>query len=746
MTGEAAYDVAILSDFRYPGGTSASVVEEVRAQANAGLSTVLVHVPSPHLKSVRSFSPRVADCLREGIAHLSLPGERVSARLLVIRQPRIFTAEPDPPPRVRGDQTVMVINQAARDLDGDREYYDPLEIRWRVESLFGDRIHWTPIGPLVRNQLSALAPSIALHPADWHNVIDVDAWQVDRSAPVANVPVIGRHGRADIRKWPRTREEILQAYPSSDDFKVRILGGGELAADRIGTTPGSWEILPFGSQTPQEFLRTIDYFVYFHDPDIVEAFGRSILEAMASGLPTILPSRFEALFGEAAIYARPEQVQELVRSLHKDWHRYCQISEEARTYVKDRFGYQAHIARLRELGLEEKAKTAAPTPDSRSSSRLVGRMMHATPASQRAARILMLSSNGYGLGHVTRLMAIARRMPEQIQTVIATQSQAAPIVQQAGFLTEYIPSSGYLGIAADRWNILLHERLCHLINLYRPHLVAVDGTAAYTGLLKTIADHPNLVWVWVRRAMWKRGLGEKWIERGRAFDFVLEPGEFAATADEGVTVGERPNAHVVGPITYFDTSELLEADAARQALELGSRPAALLQLGSGRDLRDARSLSGRAAAYLRGRGFQVVLARSPIEIEALEAPADVRVVERYPLSQYLRAFELVISAAGYNAFHELVGSCVPAVFCPQPGTPLDDQEARVRYAMEVGAGLGLSSNTSEELDDVLARAVRPEVRDSLAQRCAELALPNGAAEAANYIAALTRSNHSYAEP
>ena len=37
----AGYDVAILSDLRYPGRHSASIVAEVRAQAAAGVSTVL---------------------------------------------------------------------------------------------------------------------------------------------------------------------------------------------------------------------------------------------------------------------------------------------------------------------------------------------------------------------------------------------------------------------------------------------------------------------------------------------------------------------------------------------------------------------------------------------------------------------------------------------------------------------------------------------------------------------------------
>ena len=68
------HDVAILSDFRYPGGTSASIGAEVHAQAEAALSTVLVHVPSPHQPRALPFSPRISELLRDGVAVLARDG------------------------------------------------------------------------------------------------------------------------------------------------------------------------------------------------------------------------------------------------------------------------------------------------------------------------------------------------------------------------------------------------------------------------------------------------------------------------------------------------------------------------------------------------------------------------------------------------------------------------------------------------------------------------------------------------
>ena len=58
----------------------------------------------------------------------------------------------------------------------------------------------------------------------------------------------------------------------------------------------------------------------------------------------------------------------------------------------------------------------------------------------------------------------------------------------------------------------------------------------------------------------------------------------------------------------------------------------------------------------------------------------------YPMSRYFAAFDLAVSAAGYNAYHELIRFGVPALYVPMP-RQTDDQAARARYAEQAGIGL-----------------------------------------------------------
>ncbi|MFC7275130.1 glycosyltransferase [Paractinoplanes rhizophilus] len=522
------YDVAILSDLRYPGGNSASIVAEVRAQAAAGLSTVLCHLPSPHLKHARPFQERIVACLREGLADLAHDdGAEITARVLLIRQPRIFTEEPAAVPRIRAGHTIVVLNQPPGDERHAQCYYVFDEVRERVERLFGGAAVWAPISTQVRDNVLQVAPSAALPDTDWHEIIDVADWRAEHRREPGDVPVIGRHGRPDPVKWPRDPGELLQAYPDSPDFKVRILGGGEIGVHRLGRTPRSWEVIEFGAESPRDFLAGLDFFVYFHDPVWKEAFGRTILEAMASGVPVIVGPHFRAVFGEAAIYCEPAGVREVVRRLHHDRDAYDAQVERARRFVTDNFGSASHIARLASLGVMPRGLPKTPARPAR--------------IVRRSRRVLMVGDD------VARFTAIARRLPRDLEAVVVGTASVAE-AHAAGLLTEYLPGAADLGVPPARWPAFVRDRLRHLVELYGPRAVLVGGLP-HDGILGAIEQTPATRWLWLRPAMWRRGTGGEWAARGLSFAGILEPGEFAAAGDEGWTTTSRHGVSTVDPIT-----------------------------------------------------------------------------------------------------------------------------------------------------------------------------------------------------
>ena len=170
--------------------------------------------------------------------------------------------------------------------------YDWRAIHRHAQAVLGGEVLWAPIGPAVRAQFAQIDDAPPLLDQDWYGMIDPRPWRTPREGPRQARPVIGRHSRPDALKWPDDAATILAAYPDDPSCMVRVLGGGPFLRDLLGGYPPNWEVLAFNAMPPARFLATIDFFVYFHHSRWVEAFGHTIIEAMASGAVAILPPHF----------------------------------------------------------------------------------------------------------------------------------------------------------------------------------------------------------------------------------------------------------------------------------------------------------------------------------------------------------------------------------------------------------------------------------------------------------------------
>ncbi|NEE04090.1 glycosyltransferase family 4 protein [Phytoactinopolyspora halotolerans] len=343
------FDVLMATDGRFPGGTTASVVEEIEAQYRAGYRTGLLHLPSPVLGRPRRFAPKLQRILEEGKAELVLGVDRVEAGLLLARHPTVFIDLPHDLPRLEVEHVVLAVNQVAADERGVLPYYDVAHVHRQIERLVGQEATWAPIGPRVRQSLEQHAGSVPLLPWDWENVIDVTSWEVRRDGFVADRPVIGRHSRGHWSKWPDTKRDLLAAYPADPRYRVRILGGTDAPRDILDEIPPNWVDLPFNSVPAREFLATIDFFVYFHHPGLIEAFGRVVLEALSAGAVAIGPDYLKPLFGEACLYGTPADVRRYVDQLYGDWDAYAERSRAGVELARKRFSYETHIERIAKL-------------------------------------------------------------------------------------------------------------------------------------------------------------------------------------------------------------------------------------------------------------------------------------------------------------------------------------------------------------------------------------------------------------
>ncbi len=347
---------------------------------------------------------------------------------------------------------------------------------------------------------------------------------------------------------------------------------------------------------------------------------------------------------------------------------------------------------------------------------------------------LFVPINGAGLGHLTRCLAVARRLERLVpdaDIVFFTTSVAVPLVNRFGYRCYHLPplSAGKAdGVTPERWNSLFFDCLAAVMNLHRPSTVVFDGTWPYAGLRAVMHSFRRSRYVWIRRGLHRQQLQPEQEKQQLAlFDLTIEPGEKGDKADpQSPAAVER-----VDPIVLLDRDEVLPRAEARKRLRLDQeRAAAYVQLGAG-NINDLVDLEGRVVKELKSiDGLQVVVARSPIMLhERPETGADAELVD-YPNSRLFRAFDVAVLAAGYNSVYESMLLGLPAVFLPNLDTGADDQRRRARMAAEYRGWCCLEDSASGSV----ARCVRTLLANVTADPLLEGPSRNGAEQAARLVA------------
>jgi hypothetical protein len=739
------FDIVHAADLSFPGGTSSALRAELKAANLFGLSAAVVPFIGRPGNLVRPFERRAASLI-DALGVTWLTGDQVTTcDILLAHHPQVFEHMPASAVRVRPQHVVCVVHHPP--FNGDwKPQYDFEVVERNLERLFGAPVTFGPVGPKVRAQFESLVGrKPALLSRDLFNMIDISEWNLrQRPAPQCTA-TLGRHSRPDPLKWPDSRDELLAAYPDRRHLTIRALGG--IPAELEAWIGSNWQPLPFCGEGVPDFLNSLDFYVYFHSRHWVEAFGMSVAEAMASGLVTVLDPSYETLFEDGAIYAQPNDVETVIDRFLASPDEYLKQSAAARKLVETKFSLATYCARMGEL-CDHLGLPHFPTLKAVHRLRLRGKRKQLSPSAgipapgtcriAKRRRILFVATNGIGLGHITRLMAIAERMSCDVEPIFFTRSAGSALLNQRGHATDYIPWTVKVGVTDESWNRAYGQELLATIENLDIAAVVFDGTYPFRGLLAVESIRPDLAWVWVRRALWVNGqpLDETLQQH---FHMVIEPGELAHDEDHGPTSRMPAPAHRVSTILLNDprTGLSREDSAARLGADPGKFTVAI-QLGSQRNF-DYEALPDLLVKELVERGLQVVKIENPLARPSEKKWPGVANSTCYPIADCLSAIDLMITNAGYNSFHECVYGGVPTIFVPNESPEMDDQQLRAAYAHATGLGLRLRAAELGRVREIVDIALSDDFRAELRRRSARLEFVNGAFEAARIIEELVFS-------
>jgi hypothetical protein len=295
----------------------------------------------------RNLDPAVQDLINAGeVTQVELTDD-VRARLVVVRSHRVLQHAPDLTSGVRAQRVVIESALVSRSAAA------------ASRRLFGRRPLWAPAGPdgrrlltaaLAEDPLAAGPPTDLLTALDLPGTVDPARWRLDRRGPRGDRPVLGRYCRGGRAEWQRMRDEL----PDSSRVDVRLLdsdGSAGRAFGRFGP-PRGWLVYQPDEVSLRSFLYQVDFYLHLPRPDAPADPDPDLLAAMAAGCVVLLPYRYAATFGEAAVYCTAEEVPDTVRRLHENRAALCAQAARGPEFVRRHHGHEVYAERAARLATQ----------------------------------------------------------------------------------------------------------------------------------------------------------------------------------------------------------------------------------------------------------------------------------------------------------------------------------------------------------------------------------------------------------
>lgn len=351
-------------------------------------------------------------------------------------------------------------------------------------------------------------------------------------------------------------------------------------------------------------------------------------------------------------------------------------------------------------------------------------------------RLVAYGANGTGVGHLVRLTAVMRHVRRlarsaqlEVDIIVVTSSEATMLLHEERLISFKIPSLRSIEDAGlGTWRYEEIVRSCAIATLERlaPDLIVVDSFPQ--GLF---GELPGALQFSRTRAL---------IARPSRAEYTRQPAYHdAISAYEHVLVPEiepdrsggqafPTHAEYLGPIISCDPEEALPRAAARDALMLAEHDLAVYtSFGGGGDPMAAVLLQSICRVATGREDLKVFAGVGPLFRGRLPQLGTAMLLQATAVRTLLNGFDLAISAAGYNAFVELMHFGIPTAFIPLDRVA-DDQRARAARAAAAGAGaLVEHDDLTEGIPQFLGRMSDPATRLAARGAARELVPVNAAA-------------------
>lgn len=317
--------LTVVLDPRFPGGTAASVAEELRAMR--GHVELRVCALETAMFDGRPVNPRLLAALDEAGMALDWNLEVIRGDTIVFHNPSCLRFGIERMPRLSCARAYVVTHENFLRPNGSDGFDVDGCLGLVEDALVAGEAVLAPVSAANRSGVEAWlareGESIwRIAPFDWFNICTMPL-DAPNSAPRDRR---GRHSRPGLEKFP-AMEAMLRHFPSHAE-QCLLLGMDGFQTGGA-SLPRHWQALPFGAMPVERFLAAIDFFVYFTNPLWRESFGRVIAEAIAAGKLVITDPATAETFGPGVVGSNGDDVDAIIAGFVAEPRRYVRMVREA---------------------------------------------------------------------------------------------------------------------------------------------------------------------------------------------------------------------------------------------------------------------------------------------------------------------------------------------------------------------------------------------------------------------------------
>ncbi|MGJ9425481.1 glycosyltransferase family 2 protein [Nesterenkonia halotolerans] len=312
------FDVVYISEFGMLGGPALSLRREIQTAARAGLKVGFMPLRGglDSSASKRRLAPELEEAWTSGSVEWVTWNSEVSAGVAIINWPGVMELPPGAPVGLDAAKVVLVASHLPSSIHGAVRNYSVQRVTRNVERIFRVRPMWAAQSPVVEEVLHELLSTTDVLPVRWTSPGSIERPTLRHQSEGRECAVVGRVLDEEERYWPGA-DVVRDIYPDDTQFEVLLLSRlqqlkkqGVVAQD---AAPRNWVILPPEMMSYEDYLSSLDFLVHYSsepwDPNV----DGSVLRAMELGVVCVLHPTFKPVYGEAAVYAAPGDVRELLR-------------------------------------------------------------------------------------------------------------------------------------------------------------------------------------------------------------------------------------------------------------------------------------------------------------------------------------------------------------------------------------------------------------------------------------------------